>query len=230
MVNYLRWVERAVAFTQRLRSFPGEIRITAELGKPVSRSEIETLNKRLRLPLPVSIVEFLTAASSHCNCEYWWEPPKELQTLLEELFPSNTFIFGGASLCDISQFENNGRGCYDTGEAMAQDFPGDSVLWLNSVPFYEQGNGDYLGLYVGSDLRSRDYPVVYLDHDGSGFSRVLAASFDEFLEAWEDLDYIHPFFLREFFLDAGSEHINPKIPKKEQLTALFRRAGGMRTH
>jgi hypothetical protein len=127
-------------------------------------------------------------------------------------------------LCDWSQFECNEKGCYDTGEALEAHYPEDARVWLNSVPFHEQGNGDYLALYVGADWSGKEYPVVYLDHDGCGFSRVLSASFDEFLQVWEELDYVHAFFLREFFVDPVTGHINPNSPKKKKLKALFKEA------
>jgi hypothetical protein len=226
MVDYRTWVNRAIAFTQSLSSLRGEVSVTAELHSPISHSKVGALNKKLRLPLPPPLVDFLTTASGNCVCSYWWKPPEELQSDLEELFPYKSFILGGATLCNAEQFEDNEIGCYDTGEAMQRDYPADGKLWLSSVPFYEQGNGDYLALYVGADRPGNDYPVVYLDHDGCGYSRLLSASFDEFLGSWEELSYIHAFFISEFFRDPVTGYVNPKLRRKEELKALFQKGRG----
>src|SRR5581483_4217019 len=104
--------------------------------------------------------------SANCLCNYWWEPPPgRLQDRLSELFPSNDFIFGGASLCDSRQLEDGELGCRDLGEAYQKRFPEDAKLWVNSVPFHECGNGDCIALYVGDDRERNEFPVVYLDHD-----------------------------------------------------------------
>jgi len=221
VLDYKKWVQRAVEFTTSLRSLPGEIHVTAEAHPPTTQLDVERLSSGLRLPLPEPICVFLTGASSNCSCEYWWMPPSELLGSLSEVFPSNDFIFGGASLCDKERFARDEKGRYDTGEALEKAYPEDAKLWIHSVPFHEVGNGDCLGLYVGPDRRKKECPVVYLDHDGYGGSRVLAPSFDEFLVAWEELKYIGAFFLRQFFLDPISQSINPNSPKKRLLDDLF---------
>jgi SMI1-KNR4 cell-wall len=225
MLDYRLWAERALEFTRGLRSLSGEIKVTADLHPPLSAPAVRDLNSRLRLPLPEPLCAFLTRASSNCSCTYWWEPPGELQGRLQELFPSNTFIFGGASLCDSSRFETNERGCFDTAEALEKRLPEEARLWANSVPFHECGNGDFVGLYVGNDRQGDAFPVVYLDHDGCGASEVLAPNFEEFLIAWEELNYIHGFFLREYFFNPIRGSINPNSPKKADLDDLFRSGG-----
>jgi hypothetical protein len=140
-----------------------------------------------------------------------------------ELFPSNDFIFGGASLCDSGHFEDNEIGCRDMGQAFDNQCPGEAQLWVNSVPFHECGNGDCITLYVGDDRRGDEFPVVYLDHDGYG-SFLLAPNFDEFLVAWEELRYIHGSFLAQFFHNPIRGTINTASPKKAVLDDLFRSA------
>jgi hypothetical protein len=222
MLDYRAWAERAKKFTASLKSLPGRITVQAEVQPALSESEVLAISSRLRLPLPQPICAFLTTASANCSCEYWWKPPEELQARLEALFPIKTFIFGGASLCDSSQFEVNERGCRDTAEVLEQVYPEDARLWFNAVPFHECGNGDYIGLYVGDDRRGDEFPVVYLNHDGYGGSMALAPSFDEFLVAWEELDYVHGSFLTQFFLDPIAGCINPRSPKKSALDDLLR--------
>jgi len=118
----------------------------------------------------------------------------------------------------------NERGCWDTGEPYEMRYPEAARLWTNSVPFHACGNGDYIGLYVGDDKRGDEFPVVYLDHDGSGGSGLLSPNFDQFLADWEKLRYIHGSFLGRFFLNPIRGSINPDSPKKAALDALFRSA------
>jgi hypothetical protein len=84
------------------------------------------------------------------------------------------------------------------------------------------GNGDFIALYDGGNLKGADFPVVYLDHDGCGETKLLAPSFDEFLNAWEKLYYIQAGLLRGYFTDPVRGTINPESPKKACLDDLFR--------
>lgn len=224
MFDYWGWVQRALEFTTGLGALSGKIRFAAHADPPMKPPEVAALSARLRLPLPEPLCAFLTTASANCACTYWWEPPAALEPALEQLFHSNSFIFGGASLCDHARFYENQIGCYDLGTGWELEKPEAAKLWLNSVPFHDVGNGDCFGLYVGSDRRGRDYPVVYLDHDACSCV-VLAPSFDEFLAAWEKLCYIGGFFLRDFLLDPISGSINPNSKKRELLRDLLRTAG-----
>ena len=222
MPDYTSWITRAVEFTEGLRSLPGDIQVTVEVSPPINEAQVAALNSRLRLKLPGPIVHFLTTASAKCLCEYWWEPSAPLRRQLDELFPSKTFVFGGSSLCHWDKFDSNERGRDDTGEALQRDYPEDARFWLNSVPFYEAGDGDCLGLYVGTDWMGEEYPVVKLDQHGCGWSKVVAPSFDEFLSVWEELNYLHPCFLIPYLRDPITGYISPNSPKTEKLKALFR--------
>jgi hypothetical protein len=85
---------------------------------------------------------------------------------------------------------------------------------------------DYIAVYIGEKRNTDEFPVVFLDHDGYG-SRQLAASFDEFLVAWEELRYLHGFFLCQYFMDAHGATLDTASPRKAALDELFRlgRAG-----
>lgn len=221
MLDYRAWVERAVEFTKRLGSLPGDIHFTAELRPPMNPKEVEALSDRLRIPLPEPLRVFLTHASSSCRCEYSWEPTADFRGRLLELFPSSTFIFGGASLCDSDWFEEHEGGCFDMATAYEATQPDEARVWANSVPFHPVGNGDYFALCVGGESPNDELPVIYLDHEGNA-AKQLARSFDEFLTAWEQLSYIGGFFLIDYFLDPFRGMINLASPKKAALDELFR--------
>jgi hypothetical protein len=123
-MDYRAWAERALEFTNRLRSLPGTIDITADLRPPLSTSAVASLNDRLHRPLPEPLVAFLTRASANCLCSYWWEPPSgEIRDGLATYFLGATFIFGGASLCDSERFEEFEKSARDTAEGHAENFP-----------------------------------------------------------------------------------------------------------
>jgi hypothetical protein len=143
---------------------------------------------------------------------------QETLSIYATILPGEAVLFGN--------FAENEVGCFDWGEACAEE--GNAVeakLWLNSVPFWESGCGDCLALYVGEDRPGSEFPVVFLDHDGHSIGPV-APSFDAFLKTWEELSYLHGFFLFQYFWDEHRGIIDATSPNKAGLDELFRLGKG----
>jgi hypothetical protein len=226
LLSYREWAELALEFTKSLASLPGKTFITAELHPPISLTAVRALNDRLRIPMPEPLCEFLTQASSNCNCTYSWEPPRELQSTLERIFPNHTSLFGGPSLCDISWIEEREMGCLDTADATRELFPEGARIWANSVPFHAVGNGDYFALYTGPDRENDELPVVFLDHDNCLGTKKLGRTFDDFLSHWEDLHYLDAQFLIQTFLDPIRGALNTRSPTKVAFDEFLQTALG----
>jgi hypothetical protein len=225
MVDYCRWIGRAILFVEGLRKLPGGIEVETQVAPALDEGAAGALAKALPQGLPGPLRRFLTQASAGCEFGYSWEPPQDLLEDLQKIVASKTFVFGGGCLCDATKFAYHQRAVLDFGLGLVEEYPEDSRLWVNSVPFLPVGNGDRLALYVGTDWEGEDHPVVYLDHEGYGFSCLIAPSFDQFLESWERLFYVGPLWLR-YFIDPVSGHLNPDSKKQRLLQELLSQRKG----
>jgi hypothetical protein len=213
MVNYGQWIQRAVAFTERVRTFPGDVGVESRVGPPLSEADLRALEAKFRLPIPAPIRRFLTQGSEDCYCYYYCDPPAPYPERLGEVV--SDYLVGGASLCEVNGFDPpDGKpgsvslaymlsGLSDMADAVEEwGMTRESELWRNSFPFCHVGNGDLLGLYMDGSRREDDYLVLYIDHDADAelgvYSRFIDESFDTFLSHWEDLFYINPLFLGRF--------------------------------
>lgn len=209
MLNYARWLADSLAFLERMRSLPGDIRVEVQIAPPLREEELAALQATSRLPIPASLVRFWQEASRHAHGKYWWDTPAEFQTQREVAFPqwSASHIWGGpefSSAEEICELTNH----FDSwSEGFGEDYPRDTRLWLYSFPLIPVGNGDYVGLYVRDT--ADDPPVVYLCHDGGGASQIIAPNLDTFLEPWAEIgyigiDYLWNFCRREQCLDPAA--------------------------
>jgi len=221
MLNYKAWIERAVRFTERVRQLPGETEVESRAAPPLRADKVEALRRRLPLGLPLPFSNFLSRGSASFSFTYSWDVPQRLVARLEAVFPSKECLLGGSTFCNGRELPAVQSACLEWGAALDKDYPEDKKIWSKSVPFLQILNGDYLALYVGPGRRGRQAPVAYLDHDGCGFSRIIAGSFDQFLRAWEGLYYVNPLELRTFFVDPISGYLNSTSRKKFQLQELL---------
>jgi hypothetical protein len=211
MFGYSQWVGRAVAFINALRTLPGEVTSEVAVAPPLSESEVSKYEHGLRVPIPKPVREFLTNGSASCHCRYTWTPIGQNLAVLQELFPAKSYIYGGASLCNVEDFASFQIGCSDWVSEWS-DASDDKILWRRSFPFASIGNGDYLAL----DVAIQDVaPVVYLGHDGSGQSCRLAGSFQQFLLDWEQICYLESWFWYTF-----ADPSSGQVIESEQLTKL----------
>jgi hypothetical protein len=91
-LDYALWVERAVAFNERLRRLPGEITVKTDVEPPLEQAQVEGLSKKLRHPIPAPIKRFLATASANCRCECYWDPPADYQERIGNLFGTRSKI------------------------------------------------------------------------------------------------------------------------------------------
>jgi hypothetical protein len=138
---------------------------------------------------------FWTEASGHCHCKYWWNTPEVFHPQLKVAFSEwgGSHIWGGAEFESPRNIIKLAESFASWAESIREDSPKDARIWENSFPLIPFGNGDYAGLYVRDD--ADDPPVVYICHEECGSSGVIASTFDEFLNCWEQMGYIGLHFL-----------------------------------
>src|SRR5262245_39618760 len=219
MVGYKPWIDRAVAFEERIRQLPGKMTITTNVAPPLTDETVTVLSSELRIPIPLSVRHFLVAGSGGCHLSYAWFPGSlERQRIYSEL--KEYSLHGGGWLCDSPSFGDFQRASHDLAKfgAAVRGYELDRVLCMRSFPFLMASTGDLLALDV--DAEASDPPVVYLSHDGDWPCGPIAPSFDDFLEAWEQLCYIDPSWLYRF-LNAQSGYIDGELPQSHQLRRLL---------
>lgn len=218
MLDYRKWIERAVAFVNNLQTLSGEVGQELRVDPPMSSLDVKELSGRLRLGIPHPVSNFLMEGSANCVFNYWWSPPKKISFLVERIFHSrHSSLYGGACLCASEDFEYNQTGCFDQSEALGAR---ESDCWINSFPILSINNGDYVGMYVKNNRTTSECPIIYLDHDDYGTGTILSTSFDDFLLNWEDCCYIVPTWMSKFCDFAGG----PLTERRELLKQLFRQA------
>ncbi|HJT34345.1 MAG TPA: SMI1/KNR4 family protein [Pirellulales bacterium] len=140
-------------------------------------------------------------------------------------------VWGGPELLPADEVVDLSHHFPSWAEGMRPQNPKDARLWDHSLPLVPVGDGDYIGLYVRDDLV--DPPVVYLCHEGSGGSDILAAKLDTFLESWENLCYVGIDFVVNFCdPDTGWLAVDKYPAELEALQTLLRgqvRSGLMST-
>ncbi len=224
MFDYSGWFDRAAKYLETLRTLPGELKIEGSVQSPISHEEVDRLAKRSRLPIPDELRRLWTEGASHSDLSYnWVSIPARLQRQVKITANDDyrEVVWGGPEFLSADEIVSLSDELPDWAEKMRPDYPKDARLWNYSQPLVPVGNGDYVGLYV--DDERVPCSVVYLCHERSGGSCVIANSLDEFLSGWEELCYIGTDFLMTYLslesdLLATSEH----LVRTEILRSLLR--------
>ncbi|MBL8814952.1 MAG: hypothetical protein JNL58_02895 [Planctomyces sp.] len=224
MFDYSSWFDRAARYLETLKVLPGEIIFAGSICPPISHEEVDRLANRSRLPIPMEMRQLWTEGASHSNLTYSWESiPSTLrrQVAVASCDRFNDVIWGGPEFLSPKEIVELSHDFPDWAKGMRPDNPKDARIWDHSLPLIPVGNGDYVGLYV--EVEKAYCPVVYLCHEASGGSCVIAHSLEEFLASWEELCYVGIDFLMtyrspESDLLATSEH----LIRVEMLSSLLR--------
>lgn len=193
MFDYQIWIERAVSFINNLAKpspYFNDVRSEVLVQPPLIESELIEITSKIDKQIPQELANFWLNGSRHCDCTYFCEDAKsEIVSQIETIFGSSQEIYGGASLIDAADLPQHLLNCKDWAEeTWVAEYPQDKGFWLNSVPFAEMNNGDYLALNI---MEAKDNPpVIYLSHDDE--SSMIASSFTDFLTHWEQLCYVGP--------------------------------------
>jgi hypothetical protein len=200
--DFALWVSRARAFTRGLRRVAGATIRSEDASSPATDSDVRIVEGELGVALPALLRKFLTEGSAALNCSYAFEPGGDACEALEMVLPDQARLFGGARLGPLSELAENARAVRDwAADTWVADVPDQRSLWEAAIPFLRLDNGDYLAL--DPQTNASNPPVAYLCHDDDSF--LIAAGFQDFLTAWEQLCYLGPeeWLLRPFIGEAG---------------------------
>ncbi len=107
--------------------------------------------------------------------------------------------------------------CGGCNETWIVDEPEEKRIWLNAFPLVRP-NGDMLAL----DLREKETnpPVINLAHEDE--SRIIAESFDRFLQDWAMIGYVGPdVWVLDEFIAPETKLLAPNQAKAEQFRKLI---------
>jgi hypothetical protein len=210
-MDYRQWVGEALEFTRSLSRLRGTLKVTCEAAPPLSPEELASLSVRFPSGIPTELARFWTEGSAHLNCQYWWEPEAGELPQFQNIFPRNTFLWGGASFRRAHDFSfpetHVGAGQspplidFDKrAQAILDNFLAGLEVEAEPVPasdcedgdwaplpfmFHLLGSGDYLALHPEMPgVDPDDPPVVLFDHELGGIGLV-ADRFTAFLQAWQ---------------------------------------------
>jgi hypothetical protein len=222
MFDYQLWIERTVSFTHnlaRLAPYFDDLKSEVSVQPPLTESELIEIASKSDKYIPLELTQFWLTGSRHCDCTYICGGAKsEIIPRIEPIIGSYQELWGGASFINAADLSQHLLNCRDWAEeTWVAEYPQDKNFWLNSVPFVEMNNGDYLSLNITEE---KDNPsVVYLSHDDESF--IIAESFTDFLTHWERLCYIGPesWMLENFRNENG--YINSVSNKAELLRELL---------
>ena len=222
MFDYKLWTERAVSFTRNLAELTAnfdDVKSEVSVQPQLTKAELVVIASKIDKQIPQELANFWLTGSRHCNCTFICEDANpEIVPQIEAIFGSFQEIYGGAFLIDAANLPQHLLNCRDWAEeTWVAEYPQDKSFWLNSVPFAEMNNGDYLAL---DTTEAKDNPpMIYLSHDDESF--IIAESFTDFLTHWERLCYIGPesWMLENFLGENG--YINSNSEKAEDLRRLL---------
>jgi hypothetical protein len=222
MFDYKLWIQRVASFTDNLAQLaPDFDNVSSEVivQPPLTESVLSEITSTIDKRVPQELAQFWLTGSRHCRCTYLCgEAKSEIVPQIEKIFGSFQEIYGGVSFINATDLSQHLINCRDWAEeTWIAEYPQDKSFWLNSVPFVEMNNGDYLAL--DATEKTDNPPVVYLSHDEESF--VIAESFTDFLTHWERLCYIGPevWMLENFRNEKG--YINSDSVEAKDLRKLL---------
>ncbi len=222
MFDYQLWIERAVSFTNnlaKLASHFDELKSEVFVQSPFTETEFVEITSKIDNSVPSELAQFWRTGSRHCDCTYiCGEAKSEIILQIETIFGSVQEIYGGASFINAANLSQHLINCQGWAEeTWVAEYPQEKNFWLNSVPFAEINNGDYLSLDI---TEAKDNPsVVYLSHDDESF--VVAESFTDFLTHWERLCYLGPDVWMIENFRSENRYLNSNSNKAEGLRKLL---------
>ena len=201
------WANRAVSFTSALERHTDRVTVNScESDAPLKLRDLVPFMRASRQTYPEQIVEFLTAASSSCRCDFLARGKYTLSDEQARVFPAGQdlpdwYFHGVATLCNLEYFAE----WMDAYTLVPEEYQDD---WHESFIFMNAQQFDFLALDLSSN--DNDPPVILLSHEVFAKAQI-APNFSTFLERWEMVHYLNPINFFEFgFIDDATDEFDPQ--------------------
>lgn len=206
-MDYGGWVRRLQAFIEdrRARSKPEDREhFRIEVAPPLTHAELKELEEEGGLRLPASLRAFLSQGSASLEFQFVWPNAREASYAVDERFcPAEDLVEWHEECIEYAQ----------ESWLAEEEWPLDYALWRHAWPLTHDEAGNGLALWCHAPKQPH-YPVVCLDHEDTSF--LIAPTFDEFLEQWEQLGYLSYGELLNF-RDPQTGFLDSTTPQARQL-------------
>lgn len=225
-MNYAAWISRVEAFHNAMKLLPGTIRVKMQIDPPLVDADLKQIRRNWHRHLPAELVRFWTEGSAHLDCNFVWTPQANELCEFHEIFPHDSFIYGGPSFGSAQSVPPEP---FDTSDLGGDIMSGDAEACRRTVEllgrailFMDTPTGDCLGLDPEASGCDRDDPpVVYLVHDDSS-SYQMCHRFTTFLSIWEELCYTSPeYWPLDYWLDKDVRISAAKLQDISKLRRLL---------
>ena len=223
------WADRAISFTNSLKSFGHGSEASAEAADPISTADLETLQASLSATIPPPFAKFLTTASSELSCVYSiviYREPTEIaqQHFAKHLDLMQERIHGGPTFFNTNNLQDGIQQCVDGGDVLSDVYPDCAKKWMTAFPLLDIGNADMVAFDV--PINPDNPPIIYLCHDYD-IVPTLAPDFETFLTEWARINYIdlEIWDLKEWgFLDTKTGYLSADSGDLARLLQKFQPA------
>lgn len=158
-----------------------------KIGKPISKEELASLQKKIGEPLPSDFSKVLVEFSAKVSFSWDIGESEIIDNLPVEFQDCRGCYSDLWDAKTLPQLAAEARKLRDCG------IPYFEAAYKGRLPFIAVGNGDHIAFDMRGGLSN--CPVVYLSHDNPTINnKVLGKSFTEFLMHWSCLGCLGPDF------------------------------------
>ncbi|KQL43665.1 hypothetical protein AN963_29940 [Brevibacillus choshinensis] len=198
------WKVRLDKFTDHIWEIGGDIEEVL-VTKPATLQQVEEIEKKLGVKLPLSFRETLLQFSSKIQIS--WSLMEDVELIVEcpQEYRKFNCDFGWdlKDLIRINRFKN----IFIKEYHMNTDDP-ISKVWHNKLIFCDVGKGDFLAFDL---TEGPDCPVVYLSRNNiQGHGYLLGKNFIDFMDRWTAIGCLGPDFSQiNRFISSSTKQLDP---------------------
>ena len=175
MLDVKKLRERLETLYDVYANIAGEDQVSLVIRPPAAEQEVARVERKIGLPLPHALRDFLLHFSGDCEFEARLPEDFELPGELGAIFAAELVLSPEAVYYAENVRREWIKGCFPH-ENDAYD-----RVWHHKLGFMQAGNGDVIALDIGANAENP--PVVYLSHDeGEGHGCILGRTFEEYME------------------------------------------------
>ena len=159
--------------------------------------------------IPQCLIDFWSNGAESIECGFVITPRRETAELFQELFRRETRLAIGFEILSpdgaAQATRTLRRRAPQESDVHKEPEKGHIRLLRSCIVFSTLNNGDYIGIDLDSE--SSDPPVAFPTHE-TPTSSIVCPHFSQFMNIWQQLSFIHPFYL-PYFMDESTGYLKP---------------------
>ena len=221
MSNYAQWVRELEDFISRFSGHndPAISHYHERIAAPISTEDAAELEADGSIPQ--CLIDFWSNGAESIECGFVIAPQRETAELFQKLFRRETRLAIGMDILSPERAAQATRSLRERAPRESdshKDREKEHIrLWRSCIAFSSLDNGDYIGIDLDSE--SSDPPVAFLPHE-TPTSSIVCPHFSQFMNIWQQLCYLHPFYL-PYFIDESTGYLNPTPIQRAMLRSIL---------